>query len=52
MSDGGKGSTARPFSISQTEWETRWDAIFGKDLKEEKKEESADKKVAVDQPKS
>lgn len=33
MSDGGKGSKPRPFSISQQEWDTRWDAIFGKDIK-------------------
>ena len=36
MSHGGKGSTPRPFSVSQREYETRWDAIFGRDLKEEK----------------
>lgn len=36
MSDGGKGSTPRPFSISQQEYDTRWDAIFGRDIKEEK----------------
>ena len=38
MSHGGKGSSPRPFSVSQKEYETRWDAIFGRDLKEEKKE--------------
>lgn len=31
MSDGGKGSSPRPKSVSQAEWETRWDAIFGRD---------------------
>lgn len=31
MSDGGKGSTPRPKSVSQAEWENRWDAIFGRD---------------------
>lgn len=35
MSDGGKGSAPRPFSVSQQEYDTRWDAIFGRDLKEE-----------------
>jgi hypothetical protein len=30
-----KGSRPRPFSVSQAEWDTRWDAIFGKDLKED-----------------
>jgi hypothetical protein len=39
MSDGGKGSKARPFSVSQKEYDSRWDAIFGRDLKEEKKED-------------
>ena len=32
---GGKGSSPRPFSISQDEYEKRWDAIFQRDLKEE-----------------
>lgn len=36
MSHGGKGSKPRPFSVSQREYDTRWDAIFGRDLKEEK----------------
>ena len=30
MSDGGKGSKPRPFSVSQDEYDNRWDAIFGK----------------------
>ena len=30
-----KGSRARPFSVSQAEYDTRWDAIFSRDLKEE-----------------
>ena len=38
MSDGGKGSKPRPFSVSQHEYDNRWDAIFGRDLKEEEKE--------------
>lgn len=38
MSDGGKGSRPRPFSVSQDEYDRRWDAIFGRDLKEEVKE--------------
>ena len=29
---GGKGSKSRPYSISQDEYDKRWDAIFGKDL--------------------
>ncbi len=35
MSDGGKGSKPRPFSVAQHEYDTRWDAIFGRDLKED-----------------
>ena len=30
MSDGGKGSSPRPFSISKEVYDNRWDAIFGK----------------------
>lgn len=40
MSHGGKGSAPRPFSVSQKEYDTRWDAIFGRDLKEEKQEDT------------
>ena len=35
MGDGGKGSKPRPFSVSQQEYDNRWDAIFGRDLKPE-----------------
>ncbi len=45
MSDGGKGSKPRPFSIAQREYETRWDAIFGRDLKEEKKQDSNNERI-------
>lgn len=31
MGDGGKGSSPRPFSVSQQEFDNRWDAIFKKD---------------------
>lgn len=42
QSEAGKGSRPRPFSISHEEWSTRWDAIFGRDIKEknDQKEES------------
>ena len=30
MSDGGKGSKPRPFSVSQEELDNRFEAIFGK----------------------
>ena len=44
MSDGGKGSKPRPFSVSQEEYDKRWDAIFGRDIKEEEQEKKEDKK--------
>ena len=31
MGDGGKGSSPRPFSVSQEEFNNRWDNIFKKD---------------------
>lgn len=37
MSDGGKGSAPRPYSVSHDEWTKRWDAIFGRDLPENPK---------------
>jgi hypothetical protein len=36
-SDGGKGSKPRPFSVSQEEYDNRWDAIFQRDLKDRNK---------------
>ncbi len=33
MPDGGKGSSPRPFSVSQEEFDNRWDDIFGKKKK-------------------
>jgi hypothetical protein len=33
MSDGGKGSAPRPFSVSQEEYDNRWEHIFSRDLK-------------------
>jgi hypothetical protein len=42
MSDGGKGSKPRPLSVSNLEYATRWDAIFGRDqLSEKAKQERA-----------
>ena len=37
-SDGGKGSKPRPYSVSQDEYDKRWDAIFGRDLQETEEE--------------
>lgn len=33
MSNGGKGSSPRPYSVSQEEFANNWDAIFGKKKK-------------------
>lgn len=30
MSDGGKGDSPRPYSVSQEEFASNWDRIFGK----------------------
>lgn len=32
---GGKGSAPRPYSVTQEEYDKRWDAIFGRDETEE-----------------
>lgn len=34
---GGKGSKPRPYSVTQEEYENRWNAIFQRDLPEPKK---------------
>lgn len=33
MSDGGKGSTPRPFDVDYDTFSNNWDKIFGKDKK-------------------
>jgi hypothetical protein len=33
-SSGGKGSSPRPFSITQEQYDQRWDAIFNRDGKQ------------------
>jgi hypothetical protein len=38
MSDGGKGSTPRPLSVSQSEYSARWDLIFGKNIRRDEKD--------------
>ena len=40
--EAGKGSKPRPYSISQDEYEKRWDAIFGRDLDKEKTNEDGE----------
>ena len=44
MSDGGKGSSPRPYSVSQDEYSKNWDAIFKKDprvIEDQKNEDEA-----------
>lgn len=52
MSDGGKGSKPRPFSVSNEEYANRWDAIFGRDKMTEitekaKRERALDEMVRI-----
>jgi len=42
MSDGGKGSSPRPYSVSHDQFSKNWDNIFKKD-EETKNEEVEDK---------
>ena len=51
MSDGGKGSRPRPFSVSNEDYANRWDAIFGRDNLDEKakRERALDEMVRVSQ---
>lgn len=41
-SDGGKGSSPRPFSVAQAEYDSRWDAIFGRDKAQDALDKKAD----------
>ena len=46
MTDGGKGSRPRPYSVTHEEYANRWDAIWGRDLeKQEKREKALDEMV-------
>lgn len=47
MSDGGKGSSPRPFSVDKKTFDSNWDAIFGK--KKEPKYEQDDGPLTEDQ---
>ena len=41
-SDGGKGSSPRPYSVTQQEYDARWDLIFGRDRVQEALDKKAD----------
>jgi hypothetical protein len=45
MSDGGKGCKPRPFSVTQEEYDNRWNMIFQRDQKTEA--EKFDEKVIM-----
>jgi len=50
-----KGSRPRPFSVSQQEYDTRWDAIFSRDGLDDKPSKPAEpppiiSKQSTDQP--
>jgi hypothetical protein len=45
MSDGGKGCKPRPFSVTQEEYDNRWNLIFQRDQKTEA--EKFDEKVVM-----
>ena len=47
----GKGSTPRPFAVSNQEYQNRWDAIFGRD-NEKKNEEKSVGTAQSDRPRS
>jgi hypothetical protein len=40
MSDGGKGSSPRPYSVDQKTFSNNWDTIFGKKKKTEGEKQS------------
>jgi len=42
MSDGGKGSKPRPFSVTQEEYDNRWETIFQRDIPKEESKETKD----------
>jgi hypothetical protein len=45
MNDGGKGDKPRPFSVTQEEYDNRWNMIFKRDQKTEA--EKFDDKVVM-----
>ena len=40
--EAGKGSRPRPFNVTQEQYDSRWDAIFGRDLKDTEEKVSDD----------
>lgn len=46
--EAGKGSKARPFSVTQEEYDNRWDAIFGRDAKTKTEEKNQTEQKTTD----
>jgi hypothetical protein len=40
-----KGSNPRPFSVTEEEYKSRWDAIFGRDLEKKEMDEAIEQKA-------
>jgi hypothetical protein len=40
-----KGSTPRPFSVAQEQYEARWDMIFGRDKGDKERDKAFDKEM-------
>lgn len=51
MNDGGKGSAPRPFSVTQQQYEQRWDMIFSRDLPKEVQDNPTSNNVETQQVK-
>ena len=46
---GGKGSRPRPYSVTQEEYENRWNAIFQRDQPKEEKQKETQNENGTDQ---
>ena len=44
-----KGSTPRPFSVAQEQYDARWDLIFGRDKGDKERDVAFDKQARRDE---
>lgn len=44
-SEAGKGSSPRPYSVTQQEYDSRWDLIFGRDKGDKERDVAFDKEM-------
>lgn len=44
-SEAGKGSSPRPYSVTQQEYDSRWDLIFGRDKGDKERDVVFDKEM-------